>query len=130
MEHNRIMGNIKNKAESITKSDSKNKDNPATRYNEDFRQRAVNLYNEQLKSSTNQHGLRARIARELGIADPTLRDWILKADARDATINSLNETEAAERIKKLEKENADLRRDFEIVKAASTFFARELDPRT
>jgi transposase-like protein len=56
------------------------------------------------------------------MADPTLRDWILKADAKDATINSLIETEAAERIKKLEKENANLRRDFEIVKAASTFF--------
>jgi len=130
MEHNSIMGNIKNKSESITKSDFKKKDNPATRYNDEFRLRAVNLYREQLKSSTNRYGLRARIARELGVSEPTLRDWILKADARDATINSLNETEAAERIKKLEKENANLRRDFEIVKAASTFFARELDPRT
>jgi transposase len=33
------------------------------------------------------------------------------------------------RLKQLEKENAELRRANEILKAASAFFARELDPR-
>jgi transposase len=32
-------------------------------------------------------------------------------------------------LKQLEKENAELRRANEILKAASAFFARELDPR-
>jgi transposase len=34
-----------------------------------------------------------------------------------------------ERIKELERENRELRRANEILKAASAFFARELDPR-
>jgi transposase len=35
----------------------------------------------------------------------------------------------AQRIAELERENRDLRRANEILKAASAFFARELDPR-
>ena len=38
-------------------------------------------------------------------------------------------TAEAERIKELERENRELRRANEILKAASAFFARELDPR-
>jgi transposase len=34
-----------------------------------------------------------------------------------------------ERLKELERENRELRRANEILKAASAFFARELDPR-
>ena len=34
----------------------------------------------------------------------------------------------AERVKELERENRELRRANEILKAASVFFARELDP--
>jgi transposase len=38
-------------------------------------------------------------------------------------------TSEAERIAALERENRELRRAAEILKAASAFFARELDPR-
>ena len=38
-------------------------------------------------------------------------------------------SEQHERIRELERENRDLRRANEILKAASAFFARELDPR-
>ena len=37
-------------------------------------------------------------------------------------------TAEAERIRELERENRELRRANEILKAASAFFARELDP--
>ena len=37
-------------------------------------------------------------------------------------------SEEAARIKELERENKELRRANEILKAASAFFARELDP--
>ena len=37
-------------------------------------------------------------------------------------------SEEAQRIKELERENKELRRANEILKAASAFFARELDP--
>jgi transposase len=38
-------------------------------------------------------------------------------------------TSDAERIRELERENRELRRANEILKSASAFFARELDPR-
>ena len=38
-------------------------------------------------------------------------------------------TEERERLRELERENRELRRANEILKAASVFFARELDPR-
>ncbi len=38
-------------------------------------------------------------------------------------------TEERERLRELERENRELRRANEILKAASAFFARELDPR-
>jgi len=38
-------------------------------------------------------------------------------------------SEQQERIRELERENRELRRANEILKAASAFFARELDPR-
>ena len=49
--------------------------NRARRYTDEFRDRAVNMYRDSLKSGVNLYGLRPRIARELGIADVTLRDW-------------------------------------------------------
>jgi transposase-like protein len=38
-------------------------------------------------------------------------------------------TEERERLRQLEKENRELRRANEILKSASAFFARELDPK-
>ena len=84
-------------------SEKSNTTNRALRYSEDFRQRAVNMYREALKVSSDSRGVRPRIAKELGIADVTLRDWILKADANESTINSLSHREATEKIRQLRK---------------------------
>ena len=58
----------------------------------------------------------------------TLRIWIRRAEVDDRKRPGLT-TEERERIKVLERENRELRRANEILKAASAFFARELDPR-
>ena len=80
-------------------TENKKKINPALRYSDDFRQRAVDMYRQAIKTATSSHGVRPRIAKELGISDVTLRDWVLKADAKDSTINSLSQKEAADKIK-------------------------------
>jgi transposase len=57
----------------------------------------------------------------------TLRKWVRQVEVdggRRAGVSS----EEAQRIKELERENKELRRANEILKAASAFFARELDP--
>ncbi|RRQ24983.1 transposase [Rhodococcus sp. Eu-32] len=68
------------------------------------------------------------IARQVGVGQETVRRWAVQAqiDAGDRT--GTTSAEAAE-IKRLKAENKQLREDVAILKAATTFFAGELDPR-
>ncbi|NIL75039.1 IS3 family transposase ISPfr13 [Rhodococcus sp. B10] len=68
------------------------------------------------------------IAKQVGVGQETVRRWAVQAqiDAGDRT--GTTSAEAAE-IKRLKAENKQLREDVAILKAATTFFAGELDPR-
>jgi transposase len=67
------------------------------------------------------------VAQKLGSATAeTLRKWVRRAEIDDGTRPGLTSQEHAE-IKRLKPENAELRRENEILKAASAFFAAELD---
>jgi transposase-like protein len=65
---------------------------------------------------------------KLGVGAETLRKWVLQAQTDAGRRSGPSSAELAE-IKRLKKENAELREANEILKAASVFFARELDPR-
>jgi transposase len=69
-----------------------------------------------------------RIAPRVGIVPDTLRGWCKQADI-DAGRRPGTTTTDAVRLKELERENRELKRANEILLAASSFFARELDPR-
>lgn len=69
-----------------------------------------------------------RIAPRVGVNADTLRGWVKQADV-DAGKRPGTTTSDAARIKELERENRELKRANEILLAASSFFARELDPR-
>ena len=67
------------------------------------------------------------VVAKLGIgAAETVRTWVRKAEA-DAGQRPDTRSEEAAEIKRLRAENAELRRANEILKAASAFFAAELD---
>jgi transposase len=68
------------------------------------------------------------IAKKLGMTPETLRKW-LRRDAIDRGQRPGTPSSEHERVRELERENRELRRANEILKAASVFFARELDPR-
>jgi transposase len=57
----------------------------------------------------------------------TLRSWVRQVETDAGKRPGVTSVEA-ERVKELERENRELRRANEILKAASAFFARELDP--
>lgn len=67
------------------------------------------------------------VASRLGIGSAeTLRKWIRRAEIDGGTRPGVTSEEHAE-IRRLKKENAELRRANEILKSASAFFAAELD---
>ncbi len=70
----------------------------------------------------------ARVGRQLGIHPEALRGWIRQSEIDGGSRPGVT-SEDARRIAGLERENRELRRANEILKAASAYFARELDPR-
>jgi transposase len=70
----------------------------------------------------------ARVARDLGIHSEVLRKRVRQVEADQGLRPGLPTTEEREEIKRLRRENFELRRANEILKAASVFFAKELDP--
>jgi transposase len=67
------------------------------------------------------------VAGKLGIGSAeTLRKWVRQAEVDGGQRAGMTSEESAE-IKRLKRENAELRRANEILKAASVFFAAELD---
>ena len=69
----------------------------------------------------------AAVARDLGIHSEALRKRVRQAEI-DAGARGGVRSEEHEEIGRLRRENYELRRANEILKAASVFFAKELDP--
>jgi len=70
----------------------------------------------------------AHIAADLGIHPETLRKRVRQAEADSGVRVDLLTTQERDEIRKLRREVFELRRANEILKAASVFFAKELDP--
>jgi transposase len=97
----------------------------------EVRERAVALVFEQVK--TGQYGSQweaiCSVAAKIGASGETVRKWVRQAEVDAGTRPGATSEESVE-LKRLRRENHELRRANEILKAASIFFARELDPRS
>jgi transposase len=69
----------------------------------------------------------ANVARDLGVPSETLRKYVRRVEADEGLRPDLPTSEEREEIKALRREVYELRRANEILKAASVFFATELD---
>jgi transposase len=98
------------------------------RYPAEIRERAVRMVFEHEAEHPSQWAAITSIASKFGMTPETLRIWVRRAEV-DAGARPGLTTEERERLRELERENRELRRANEILKAASAFFARELDPR-
>jgi len=97
------------------------------RYPVEMRERAVRLVIEHREEYPSEWAAILSIAQKFGMGHETLRKWVRKAEVDDGQRPGVS-TDEAQRIKELERENRELRRANEILKSASAFFARELDP--
>jgi transposase-like protein len=104
---------------------------PAPRkYPPELRERSQRLVAEARaqEPSLSLHQAVLRIGSRVGVNPDTLRGWCKQA-AIDAGQRPGVSTQEASRVKQLEGEVKELKRANEILLAASSFFARELDPR-
>lgn len=99
------------------------------KYPQSFKDRAVRMVRDRLEAD--EEGLtRYQVikltAPKLNVSVEALRRWVEQADI-DAGAKPGMTTDAQEEIRRLKRENAELRRANEILKTASAFFAAELD---
>ena len=98
-----------------------------SKYPRELRERAVRMVVEVRADYPSEYQAMTAVAQMLGIGSPeTIRTWIHREQV-DAGDRPGVTTDAAVEIKRLKRENAELRRANEILKAASAFFAAELD---
>jgi transposase len=97
------------------------------RYPAEVRERAVRLVLEHRGEYESEWAAITSIAQKCGMTPETLRKWVRQTEIDGGRRPGISSAEA-QRIKELERENKELRRANEILKAASAFFARELDP--
>ena len=98
------------------------------KYPDELRERAVKMVLEVREREGNGRGEIARVGRQLGVHPEALRGWLKQAEIDDGQRPGTF-TGDRQRITELEREVRELRRANEILKAASAYFARELDPR-
>jgi transposase len=103
-------------------------DGSQKRYPAELKERAVRMVQELRREDPGDHGVINRVARQLGVGTESLRIWVRRADIDGGARAGMTSAEKAE-LAELRKEVRDLRRANEILKAASVFFATELDGR-
>ena len=97
---------------------------PRTRppYPEEFRREAIRLA---LLGDKPQR----QLAKDLGISDVTLRNWIKQERAERGERPGGLSSDEREELRRLRDENAKLRMEREILAKAAVFFAKESDGR-
>lgn len=97
-------------------------------YPKQQRDRAVRMVQDHLDEYDTPYLACKAIAPKVGVGVESLRRWVGQAQIDAGDQAGTTSSEKA-RIKELERENRELREANEILKAASVFFAGELDPR-
>ena len=90
---------------------------PTPHYPAEFKREAIQLYLSSEKSIP-------KMAKELGIADESLRRW-LRQHELDAGEHEGLTTDERQELSRLRRENKTLRQEREFLKKAAVFFARE-----
>jgi transposase-like protein len=70
----------------------------------------------------------SQIAKDFGVAEATLHNWLKRADIDEGVRPGVTSTEAAE-LREVKKRNRLLEQENEILRRAAAYFAKELPPK-
>ena len=98
-----------------------------SKYDENIKVKAVRLVREHADDYDSEWAAMREISSRLGMSAETLRKWVRQAEV-DAGESPGVTSAAAQEIRELRRKNRELEQTIEILKAATTFFARECDP--
>ena len=98
------------------------------KHSQEVRDRSVRMVLDRLLNYSSVSAACRDLAPKLNVGTETLRKWVMVAQADDG-VGSGPTTVQLDEITALKPKVRDLEETNEILKAASIFFARELDPR-
>lgn len=98
-----------------------------SRFDKETRAKAVRLVREHASDYESEWAAIKAVSARLGMTAETLRKWLRQAEV-DAGEKAGVASETAQQVRELKRKNAELERTIEILKAATSFFARECDP--
>ena len=91
-----------------------------SKYPEEFRRDAVALVTSSPERTV------AAVARELGVNHETLRQWVIAAEKQQVQEAAGLGRAELEELRRLRKENAELKLEKEILRKAAQYFAKEM----
>lgn len=98
-----------------------------SRYDGEMKAKAVRLVREHGEEYGTEWAAIRTISARLGMSAETLRKWVRQAEVDAGQAPGLP-TESARELRELKRKNKELEATIEVLKAATTFFARECDP--
>jgi transposase len=100
----------------------------SSKYDPETRAKAVRCVLEHRDDYPSEWAAITAVSKRLGMNAETLRNWIRQQQVDDGQRGGVT-SEAAAEIRALKRRNAELEQIIEILKAATSFFVRESDPR-
>ena len=70
----------------------------------------------------------SQIAKDFGISEQTLHNWLKKADVEDGIRPGMKQAES-DQLRELKKRNRTLEQENEILRRAAAYFAKQLPPK-
>jgi len=98
-----------------------------SKYDENTKAKAVRPVREHADDYDSEWAAMSAISARLGMSAETLRKWVSRAEVDVGEIAGVH-SETARELRELRRKNRELEQTIEILKAATTFFARECDP--
>ncbi len=99
-----------------------------SKYTPEVKAKAVRLVREHRDEYETEWAAMKAISARLGMSAETLRKWVRQAEIDEGRAAGTT-TQESQELRELRKKNRELEETIEILKAATSFFVRESDPR-